>query len=101
MDGPVCSNCMVQMEYCTCMGEPDMPVDHSEVAGLHYEAGGIETIEFIKAKLTPEQYRGYLLGTIIKYLSRTNTKGETEADARKALVFLTWYVETFDGDVTE
>lgn len=95
MDGSVCSNCMVQIEYCTCHGE-NLMVDHSEVAGLHYNRGGIEAIDYIRAKLTPEQYQGYLLGTTIKYLSRTNTKGETESDVRKALVFLTWLVEIYD-----
>lgn len=71
-------------------------VDYSEVAGLHYNSGGIEAIDYIKAKLTTEQYRGYLLGTTMKYLSRTNTKGETEADIRKAQRFLNWLVDTYD-----
>lgn len=33
----------------------------------YYDAGGIETLDVIKAKLTPEQYHGYLLGNVIKY----------------------------------
>ena len=40
----------------------------------YYDAGGIETISIIKAKLTEEQYEGYLLGNIIKYATRMNFK---------------------------
>ncbi len=36
--------------------------------------GGIETIDFIKAKLTEEQFKGYLAGNVIKYLSRFEHK---------------------------
>jgi len=50
----------------------------------HYTAGGIETIDFIRAKLTPDEFRGYLKGSIIKYLSRANLKGNEEQDYRKA-----------------
>jgi len=40
----------------------------------HYKTGGIETIDFIKAKLTDEQFKGYLAGNVIKYLSRFEHK---------------------------
>lgn len=53
----------------------------------HYAVGGIETHEYIKAKLTPEEYRGYLKGTIIHYVSRAAYKGEPESDHKKAK----WY----------
>lgn len=36
----------------------------------YYNKGGIETIDFIKAKLTEEQYIGFCLGNVIKYASR-------------------------------
>ena len=42
----------------------------------HYTAGGIEVIEFLKAKLTREEYRGFLKGNVIKYLSRAGLKGQ-------------------------
>lgn len=56
----------------------------------HYDAGGIETIDFIKAKLTPEQYKGYLLGNIIKYSSRLNFKGDSKKDAAKLHDYTSW-----------
>ena len=50
----------------------------------YYDAGGIETIEIIKAKLTPEQYRGYLLGNLLKYSCRAAHKHDTMTrDAEK------------------
>ncbi len=58
----------------------------------HYKQGGIETIDFIKAKLTPEEYRGYLKGNVIKYLSRERHKGGAE-DIAKADVYMDWLKE--------
>jgi hypothetical protein len=61
----------------------------------YYDAGGIETIEIIKAKLTPEQCKGYLIGCAIKYLCRANFKNETPCrDIEKALNYLTWMTPT-------
>lgn len=53
----------------------------------HYKVGGIETIDFIKAKLTPEEYRGYLLGNVFKYASRAGHKGNSAQDMGK----MAWY----------
>lgn len=63
----------------------------------HYTAGGIETIDFIKAKLTKEQYEGYLLGNIIKYSSRIGLKGQAKLDAGK----LNWYTRELEKRVAE
>lgn len=54
----------------------------------HYKQGGIETIDYIKAKLSPEAFKGYLLGNILKYLSRAEMKGGIE-DYKKGR----WYLE--------
>lgn len=54
----------------------------------HYVAGGIETIDVIEAWLGPEEARGYLIGNVIKYVSRRGKKGEELQDLRK----LKWYV---------
>lgn len=40
----------------------------------YYDAGGIETISIIKAKLTKEQFEGFCLGNAIKYNCRYNFK---------------------------
>jgi hypothetical protein len=49
----------------------------------YYDAGGIETLDVIKAKLTPQQYVGYLLGNLIKYSCRANFKGQADRDKEK------------------
>lgn len=59
----------------------------------YYDVGGISTIDFIKAKLTPEQYKGFLLGTIIKYSSRLNHKGSATSDAKKLSNYSNWLDE--------
>ena len=56
----------------------------------HYTKGGIETIDFIKAKLSPEQYRGYLRGNLLKYASRLGDKDSD--DAGKAA----WYAQRLE-----
>lgn len=61
----------------------------------HYTAGGIETIDFMRAKLSPEQFEGYLLGTAIKYLSRARFKKQKKDDYKKAKWFVDKLVEVF------
>lgn len=58
----------------------------------HYTVGGIEVIDFIEAKLSPEEFRGYLKGNLIKYLSRASYKGEEEQDAGK----VRWYSDRLE-----
>lgn len=55
----------------------------------HYTSGGIETIDFIKAKLSPEEYKGFLKGTAMRYLSRGGKKWNEEEDYAKA----EWYID--------
>jgi hypothetical protein len=50
----------------------------------YYDHGGIEVLEIIKAKLTPEQYQGFCLGNAIKYTCRANHKGDYDRDMEKA-----------------
>lgn len=61
----------------------------------HYKTGGIETINYIEAKLTEEEYKGYLKGNIIKYISRAEQKNGAE-DYKKAQ----WYTNRL-VEVTE
>lgn len=56
----------------------------------HYCDGGIETIKFIEAKLTFEQFIGYCHGNALKYLSRSGKKGDRVEDNEKAIVYLQW-----------
>ncbi len=59
----------------------------------YYAMGGIEVIDYIKAKLTPEQYKGYLLGNIYKYSGRCQHKGEYEKDVTKLAQYVNWLMK--------
>jgi hypothetical protein len=53
----------------------------------YYDAGGLEAIEVIKAKLTPDQYIGFLLGNQLKYSQRANFKGSFDRDIEKVSIY--------------
>ena len=72
--------------------KPDM-INHPP----HYTQGGIETIQYIKAKLSPEEYVGYLRGNIMKYTSRIGLKGESSEDSGK----IEWYAKELNRFLTE
>jgi hypothetical protein len=66
-------------------------------APSHYTVGGIETIDYMDAKSTSEEFKGYLRLSVIKYLSRVGHKDDELQEYKKAQVFLGWlvnYLET-------
>ena len=66
---------------------PTQDIDYVN-APPHYQQGSIEAIDAIRSQLTPEEFRGYLKGTIAKYIWRERHKGGTQ-DLEKAA----WYLE--------
>ena len=56
----------------------------------HYSCQGIECIEYIEQQLTSEEFRGYLLGNVHKYLHRHKYKNEME-DLKK----MQWYFDKY------
>lgn len=56
----------------------------------HYSVGGIECIDYIKAKLSPDEFRGYLKGNILKYGSRNK---DPKRDAEKLNFYSKWLCE--------
>jgi hypothetical protein len=60
----------------------------------HYTAGGIETIDFIEAKKL-----GYNLGNVVKYITRSDLKGDRLENLKKAQ----WYLnrEVNNEEVTK
>lgn len=53
----------------------------------YYDNGGLTVIDFIKAKCTEDEYRGFLKGNVIKYTARASWKGQESEDYKKML----WY----------
>lgn len=62
----------------------------------HYTSGEIEVICYIEDKLTDDQYVGYCIGNVIKYVSRYRLKGGVE-DLKKADVYLQWAIDKLEG----
>lgn len=54
-----------------------------QVGGSHYKDMPMQPIEVMQAVLTPDEYRGYLKGCIIKYSMRAGRKEGTD-DVGKA-----------------
>lgn len=63
------------------------------VLAKHYKSGDIEPIQYLKDKLTVEEYKGFLKGNMIKYISRATMKGSEKEDYIKALWFAEQLVE--------
>ena len=65
------------------------PVNHPN----HYTFGSIEVIDYIRDKMTPEEFQGYCMGNVLKYVSRHKHKNGIE-DLNKAMVYLQWLIES-------
>lgn len=55
----------------------------TQVGGTHYKNMSIQPWDAMAAWMTPEEFRGFLRGNIIKYVARASAKGGIE-DIRKA-----------------
>lgn len=61
----------------------------------HYTSGGIETLDYIKAKV--KDYPSYAAGNILKYVSRYEHKNGIE-DLKKAQFYLNDLIEWMESD---
>lgn len=59
----------------------------------HYTFGEIEVIDYIRDKMTPDEFQGYCMGNVLKYVSRHKHKNGVE-DLKKAQVYLGWMIES-------
>ena len=67
------------------------PVNNPE----HYNQGGIECIDAIKASMSAEEFLGYLKGNAFKYLWRFQDKGNPAQDLAKCA----WYLERLRDEI--
>ena len=54
----------------------------------HYTKGNIEAIEYMRDNMSPEAFKGFLEGSVKKYLHRWTYKSKPEEDLKKAR----WYL---------
>lgn len=59
----------------------------------HYTFGSIEVVAYIRDKMSPDEFQGYCMGNILKYISRHKHKNGVE-DLKKAQVYLGWLIES-------
>ena len=77
-----------------CSPPPLSPPMSDPTSPEHYQQGGIECIDAIRAALGTEGFRAYCTGNVIKYTWRHRHKNGVE-DLRKAQVYLGWLLDTF------
>lgn len=65
-------------------------VEHDDVMHpAHYADKQVEVIDYIYDTLTTEEFAGYCMGNVLKYVSRWRKKGGIQ-DLEKADVYLQW-----------
>jgi len=64
-----------------------MSADEMQVSGTHYKDMPVQPWAVMQAVLTPEEFRGFLKGNIIKYSMRQGKKQDSD-DAGKAKHYL-------------
>lgn len=62
--------------------------EETEFSGVvkpkHYDVCGMTAIDVIKHLLTDEEFKGFIVGNVLKYRLRAGKKGETLKDIAKA-----------------
>lgn len=78
---------------CKTCGFKDDPNAYSDPvnAPSHY-TGKIECIDYLRDKLTKEEFTGFCMGNVLKYSSRWRKKDGLQ-DLKKAKVYLEWAIE--------
>lgn len=77
-------------------GDPTFDtVDKAE----HYNKGGVECIDAIKASMSTDEYAGFLKGQVIKYVWRYRHKGKPVEDLKKARYYLDKLIEESEDTV--
>lgn len=63
----------------------------------HYQSGGIECIDAIRASLGLEGFLAYAKGNVAKYLWRSDHKGRRLEDLKKAAWYLNRAIEELEA----
>ena len=72
-------------------------VKDSNINPKHYRSGGIELIDVMAAKMTPEEMKGFCKGLALKYLFRADLKNGLE-DYKKAQWYIDYYIKYAENE---
>lgn len=72
-------------------------MDADAVTPEYYKSDGVETIDYLHAFLTEDEFNGFCKGNIIKYVSRANRKNGVE-DIRKARDYIRYLITSMEGE---
>ena len=72
-------------------------LDDNPLTPDYYKAEGVETIDYLHAFLTEDEFNGFCKGNIIKYVSRANRKNGIE-DIRKARDYIRYLITSMKGE---
>ena len=64
----------------------------------HYTRGNMETIDIMEAKSTPQEFKGHLKLTALKYLTRAGHKESELQDAKKTQWYVNKWVKTLEKE---
>ncbi len=67
------------------------PAEGTSAAQEHYKKSAMQPVQVMQMLLSPEQFKGFLLGNVIKYLMRAPFKGQRGADYGKARQYYYWH----------
>jgi len=63
----------------------------------HYRQRQRESIELIKESLSEEQFKGFLVGNVYKYLNRYEYKSDPQGDLYKAATYIYALIRVLDN----
>jgi hypothetical protein len=69
----------------------------TQIGGSHYASKTIQPLEVMRSWMTPEQFKGYLRGNIIKYSCRCDDKGGS-VDIRKLIQYAEVLAEVMEQE---
>lgn len=82
-------------------GVPSSDEPQDAINPSHYKHNGIETIDYMKAVSTEEEFKGHLRLTAIKYISRLGKKDCPKQEIKKAIWYLNKLLEQYEAKNNE
>lgn len=79
-------------------GEVRTVSDGTAKSQTHYQQADVQPIEIMQMYMTPEQFKGFLYGNVLKYSLRYQYKGQAKVDLEKAAQYLKWLQQVERGE---